>query len=152
MVKIGIPILFLFSMFFVALPIPLPLTPKQIAAPRLLCASQFALVNYVCAMVPLVPLPPATPHPALPSPPPPELGRRNGHRQGHRHGHRHRHGHHETHDQYYCCQWLKQVDTECVCDILVHLPPFLSRPNHQYTVVVDDTCNVTFSCGGRLRP
>ncbi|XWS31603.1 hypothetical protein CRYUN_Cryun23aG0090600 [Craigia yunnanensis] len=153
MAKVGIPILVLFSMFLVALPNNLSQMPEQISPLRPLCASQFALVNYACSMVPLVPLPPGTPSPL-------ELEHTNEHRHGHRHSlshshshsHRPRHGHHETPQQNYCCRWLKLVDAECVCDILVHLPAFLSRPNHQYTVVLDETCSFTYSCDGRLRP
>ncbi|XWS76436.1 hypothetical protein CRYUN_Cryun01aG0176100 [Craigia yunnanensis] len=66
-------------MFLVALPNNQPLMPGQISAIRPLCASQFAVLNYACATVPLVPLPPATPLAALPSLPP-ELGHRHGHR------------------------------------------------------------------------
>ena len=111
MTKVGIPILVLFSMFLVALPNNLPLMPGQISPLRPVCASQFALVNYACSMVPLVPLPPGTP-------PPVGLEDTNGHRHGHRHRHSHRprNGHHETPQQNYCCRWLKLVDAECVCD------------------------------------
>ncbi|GAA0172654.1 hypothetical protein LIER_26438 [Lithospermum erythrorhizon] len=49
-----------------------------------------------------------------------------------------------------CCRWLKAVDNECVCDVLVHLPSFLSRPVHLYNVLVDESCSVTFSCSSRL--
>ncbi|XVF21806.1 hypothetical protein REPUB_Repub12eG0121800 [Reevesia pubescens] len=155
MAKVGIPILFLFSMFLVALPNDLPpeagqvAVPVPVAPPRPLCASQFALVNYACAIVPLVPMPPPPPPPS-----PPESGHGNGHRHGQSHTHRHRHrrAHHATREQQYCCRWLNLVDNECVCDILVRLPVFLSRPNHQYTVVVDESCIVTFSCAGRLAP
>ncbi|XWS46793.1 hypothetical protein CRYUN_Cryun14cG0098700 [Craigia yunnanensis] len=154
MAKVGIPLLFLFSMFFLALANKLPLMPVQISQPRPLCATQLALLNNACAKVPLVPLPPpsTTTPPALPSPLPPESGNRNGHRHGHRHGHGHRHERQETPEQRSCCRWLKAVDVDCVCNILVHLPAFLSRPNHRYTVVVDETCSFTYSCGGRPNP
>ncbi|XP_031100177.1 uncharacterized protein LOC116004325 [Ipomoea triloba] len=75
-------------------------------------------------------------------------GRRSGEGQHRRHRRRH---HHESDVQQDCCRWLKEVDDECVCDLLVHLPPFLSRPLHRYTVRVDDTCTVTFQCGSRLK-
>ncbi|KAJ8898662.1 hypothetical protein K2173_004696 [Erythroxylum novogranatense] len=119
---------------------------KSLAQPsqRPLCASQFALVNYACAALPYMP-------PSPPSPPPPEEdSHENGH--GHRHRRRHRHHHHETQNEENCCRWLKELDDECVCDLLIHLPPFLSRPAHAYSIIVDDACNVTYSCGGRLIP
>ncbi|XVF72452.1 hypothetical protein PTKIN_Ptkin12aG0122500 [Pterospermum kingtungense] len=139
------------------MPKELPQMPEQKISRRPLCPNQFALANYACSMVPFVPFPPASPPPALPSPPPPGLEHRNGHRrhgQRHRHGHRHSHRppYHETPEQRYCCQWLKQVDTECVCDILVHLPVFLSKPSHRYTMVVDEACILTYWCDGRVIP
>ncbi|EOX94821.1 hypothetical protein QUC31_004708 [Theobroma cacao] len=147
MVKLGIPTLFLFTIFLVALPKTLSQLPRSIPPPRPLCATQFALVNYACARVSFFPLPPRTPPPPPPSPPSPE-----GQKHEHRHGHRHRHRHvpHETPDLHNCCRWLKEVDHECVCEVLVHLPVFLSRPNHDYTVIVDETCSHTFTCGGRI--
>ncbi|MBA0762817.1 hypothetical protein Gotri_012381 [Gossypium trilobum] len=42
------------------------------------------------------------------------------------------------------------VERDCVCDILAHLPLFLSWHLHHYTVIVGETCKVTFTCGGRL--
>ncbi|XVE77757.1 hypothetical protein DITRI_Ditri13aG0088200 [Diplodiscus trichospermus] len=150
MAKVGIPLLFLFSMFFLALPDDQQhITQGKMSSPRPLCSSQFALVNYACARVPRVPLPPPT-HPHQ------ESGHgnehRHGHKHGHRHRHRHRHRHHETPEQNNCCRWLKTVDIECICDILVNLPAFLSRPNHQFTVDLDENRSVTYSCGGRLKP
>ncbi|KAK2649235.1 hypothetical protein Ddye_016724 [Dipteronia dyeriana] len=144
-------------------PLPLPMVPS--VPPRPLCVSQFSLVNYACAMLPYSPAPPVSPPspPLRPTPPSPpdddvESSRRHGHGHGHGHRHRHRHrhgygdGHQATPQEENCCRWLKEVDNECVCDMLVHLPAFLSRPIHQYSVIVDDSCNVTFTCGGRLRP
>lgn len=111
-----------------------------------LCASQFALANRACAVLPYTPVPPPSP----PSPPSPE-GPESRHHHRHGHGHRHsRHRHRETHAEEDCCRWLKEVDDVCVCELLVHLPPFLTRPVHNYTVVVDDSCEVTFACGSRL--
>ncbi|KAJ4829139.1 hypothetical protein Tsubulata_011829 [Turnera subulata] len=91
----------------------------------------------------------------------------NGHEHGHGHGHGHRHrkshgsghghgqgfheggvGYSESPEERNCCRWLKDVDDECVCELLVHLPSFLARPLHEYSVVADPTCNVTFSCVG----
>lgn len=119
--------------------------------PTPLCASQFALVNRACAILPYTPVPPPSP-PAPPSPPSPDgPENRNRHRHRHGHGHRHRrHGYRETPAEEECCRWLKEVDDVCVCDLLVHLPAFLTRPVHNYTVVVDDICDVTFECGSRL--
>lgn len=148
-------LLFLFSMFLVVLPNDLvpqwpdvqKLSPPGRRRPPL-CSNLFALANYACAMVPF--------RPALPSPPAtPELGYHRNERSPHGHMHsRHNHTHRyqETSEQSYCCLWLKQVDTECVCDILVRLPIFLSKPVHQYSVVVDETCTVTYSCEGRVIP
>lgn len=134
-------------------PRPMPLPPP--APPRPLCASQFALVNYACSMLPYNPAAPVPP-PSPPSPdsPPPPDDDESLQRHGHRHGHRHRHGrvHEETPEGESCCRWLKQVDNECVCDLLVRLPVFLARPVHTYTVIVDESCNVTYACSGRLRP
>ncbi|TYI49000.1 hypothetical protein E1A91_D12G005400v1 [Gossypium mustelinum] len=143
MAKFGVLILFIFSMFYVAMPNNLTLIPEQITFPHPLCKSQIALVNFACAMVPVLPMPQP--------PPPPADGNGHRHRHRRRHRHRHRHGSHETPEQRYCCEWLRQMDTLCVCEILYHLPPFLWKPNHKYTVVVDDECSVTFLCEGRQR-
>ncbi|PIN25866.1 hypothetical protein CDL12_01383 [Handroanthus impetiginosus] len=137
-----------------------------------LCASQFALVNRACALLPYSPVPPPSPDAGPPSPSSLDVlessrhdrrghghGHGHGHGQehehrhdhGHSHSHRHsRHHHKETSVEADCCRWLKEVDNVCVCDLLVHLPPFLTRPVHNYTVIVDDSCNVTFQCGSRL--
>lgn len=125
------------------LPPPLPSRP--------LCSSQFALASYACSLIPFSPLPPPQP----PSPPsPPDDGGHNlehehGHGHRHRHGHGHRHRHHDTPTEEACCRWLKQLDSQCVCDLLVRLPNFLARPAHEYTVMVGDSCDVKFTCGGR---
>ncbi|PON65783.1 Bifunctional inhibitor/plant lipid transfer protein/seed storage helical domain containing protein [Parasponia andersonii] len=113
--------------------------------PRPVCASQYALANYACSMIPYSPLPP-------PAPSTPSLDANHHHgRHHHGHGgHRHRHRHHGTQEEEDCCRWLYEIDTDCVCDMLVHLPDFLSRPVHEYTLVVGDTCNVTYTCGGRV--
>lgn len=126
---------------------------------RPLCISQFALVNHACAMLPFNPNPaPAPPTPPAPeepgqSPPSPSEGSGHGHGHGHSHGHRHgsRHRHQQSSAEEGCCRWLQEVDDECVCDLLVHLPVFLTRPSHDYVVSVNPSCSVTFSCGGRLR-
>ncbi|XP_039036759.1 uncharacterized protein LOC120173758 [Hibiscus syriacus] len=136
--KFGISLLSLFSMFFAALSNNLTLIPEQITFGHPLCRSQIALVNFACAMVPI--LPPEDEHEDIGS-----------HRHRHRHRHKHKHGIRETPEQRYCCEWLKQIDSLCVCEILVHLPPFLWKPNHKYTVVVDEKCSVTYLCEGRWR-
>ncbi|KAE8660642.1 hypothetical protein F3Y22_tig00116951pilonHSYRG00560 [Hibiscus syriacus] len=165
MSRAGIPILFLVSMFFVALPTPLPIMPprRELPPPHLrpLCASQLTLVNFACGTILLVPSPfqssDATDE---------GNGRRNGTRssrrgdgngtgrEGDRHRHKHKHRDKPkgiSPEQGYCCRWLKMVETVCVCDILTHLPLFLSWPLHRYIVSVGEACSVTFSCGGRLR-
>lgn len=112
--------------------------------PSPLCPSQFALVNHACLSLPVLPMPPPSPPLSLPPPPPPSPSERR-----HRHRHGRHHGHQETLVEENCCRWMKQIDSECVCDLLVHLPPFLSRPVHQYTVMIDPSCNITFECGSR---
>ncbi|XP_031263757.1 annexin B11-like [Pistacia vera] len=157
---------------------PRPLKPKPLTPPipvHPLCVSQFRLANYACSMLPYSPAPPLPPNPPTPSPPPDDHsshrhghghghghehehghghGHGHGHEHGHGHGHGHKHRHHhgsgETPQEGDCCRWLKEVDNECVCDLLVHLPVFLARPVHEYNVIVDESCNVTYSCSGRL--
>uniref|UniRef100_A0A2C9WQB5 Bifunctional inhibitor/plant lipid transfer protein/seed storage helical domain-containing protein n=1 Tax=Manihot esculenta TaxID=3983 RepID=A0A2C9WQB5_MANES len=83
-----------------------------------------------------------------------EHGHKHGHGHNHSHGHgqehRHRHRHHESHAHGNCCRWLNELDDECVCDMLVRLPSFLSRHMHTYTLYLDETCNITYACEGRL--
>ncbi|OIT08140.1 PREDICTED: zinc finger protein 827-like [Nicotiana attenuata] len=121
--------------------------PQPPIVTRPLCASQFALVNHACSLLPYNPGPPPSP----PSPPPPPPSPPSPPERRHRHKHGRHHVHKETPVEEECCRWMKQVDSECVCDLLVRLPPFLSRPVHQYTVVVDSSCNVTFECGSRIK-
>ncbi|KDP21489.1 hypothetical protein JCGZ_21960 [Jatropha curcas] len=114
----------------------IPPQPSQ----RPLCVSQFALANYACSRMP--------PSPAsdifFPHPHP--------HRRPRQHGHRHPPpGAHPSAVEN-CCRWLSDVDNECVCDLLIRLPIFLARPAHQFTIVIGDTCTITFSCSGRVRP
>ncbi|EEF29306.1 uncharacterized protein LOC8266772 [Ricinus communis] len=112
---------------------------------RPLCVSQLTLANYACGRLPLWSSGPETPSSNLVFP------------DDHRHGHRHRrrsegkdHDHDTPVDD--CCRWLNDLDDECICELLVRLPPFLARPLHQYTVVIADACNVTYTCSGRVRP
>lgn len=125
------------------LPLPLPDSPKP------LCVSQLALVNRACGRLPYARVPP-------PGPPAPPAGEGEGEGEGGHHHHHHHHheerreGYVETAAEEECCRWLKEVDTVCVCDLLVHLPPFMTRPVHEYKVVVDDRCEVSFGCASRL--
>ncbi|CAN1352780.1 hypothetical protein LINPERPRIM_LOCUS42937 [Linum perenne] len=118
-----------------------------------LCNSQFSLANYACSNLPFMELP----HSALapPSPPsdtPPDSPD-GEHRHRHRHGQGHGHHHQLSSDaEENCCMWLNRLDPECVCDVLVRLPPFLAKPSHKLTVYVNDACVVTFSCSGRIVP
>ncbi|XP_073138362.1 uncharacterized protein [Henckelia pumila] len=107
----------------------------EITAPSPLCASQLALVNHACTLVVYTPS----------SPP--------AHVETLRNEHRRRHSRHrpveEVPAETECCRWIKEVDDECVCDLLVRLPPFLTKPVHSYTIAIDDTCDVTFTCGSK---
>ncbi|KAE9589200.1 hypothetical protein Lal_00000170 [Lupinus albus] len=108
------------------------------APPRPLCASQFALVNYACAMLSFTPG---------------SADNDNGHSSHqHGHGHRHDHGHRRgnTPEEENCCRWVREMDSQCVCEILFRLPPFLTRPVHQYTVLIGESCDVTYNCGGPI--
>ncbi|KAM1057969.1 hypothetical protein COP1_031269 [Malus domestica] len=132
---------------------------------RPLCASQFALANYACSMLPFTPTPPPTPPSPPPSVPDDDEGQEedhgqdhgHGHGHGHNHGHRHVHHRHRHHDHQAipaednCCKWLNQLDNECVCELLVHLPNFLIRPAHAYSVAVGETCTVSYTCGTPIR-
>jgi len=90
-----------------------------------LCLSQLALANYACAMLPLTAAPPSLP------PPSPGHG---GNQQS-------------TLQEEDCCRWAKEIDNQCVCEALVLLPPFLTKPSHQYAISIGQSCNVTYSCG-----
>ena len=131
--------------------IPLPLPPSS---PHPLCASQFALVNYACATLPFTPGSPPSPptplSPPSPTSPDDEEGHRSHKRHGHRHSHSHWHRYQPTPQEDNCCQWAREMDSQCVCEILLRLPPFLTRPLHQYSVLIGDLCEVTYSCGGPI--
>ncbi|KAH6826035.1 Tetratricopeptide repeat superfamily protein [Perilla frutescens var. hirtella] len=126
-----------------------PLPPKTLPP---LCASQIALANRACLLLPYEPVPPSVP----PSPPPPSP--QDSHHHQHHHHHHHHRRHHHSHQHRHgdsrvekdCCRWVKEVDEVCACGLLVHLSPFLSRPAHNYTVFVDESCQVTFSCPSRF--
>lgn len=74
----------------------------------------------------------------------------NHHHHHRHHRHRHRQGHSASDVEDECCRWLKEVDDECVCGLLLRLPPYLSKPEHDYTVIVNDDCEVTFECPGKF--
>ncbi|CAH9107869.1 unnamed protein product [Cuscuta epithymum] len=95
------------------------------------CASQITLVNHACSFLII-----------NPSPPPGSAGGQHRHHRRPHHGH-----HHHSPEEEICCRWLKEVDDQCVCDMLVSLPPFLARPLHQFTVQVGDSCFQTYRCG-----
>ncbi|ESW16607.1 hypothetical protein PHAVU_007G170000 [Phaseolus vulgaris] len=107
-----------------------PIHPLTSPSLHPLCLSQLALVSYACARLPLT----ATP------PPPPSPSPDN-------HGHR---GNQHYTLQENCCRWAKEIDTQCVCEVLVRLPPFLTKPLHQYSIMIGESCNVTYSCGGPI--
>lgn len=130
-----------------ALMVLVPKSEGQMPVPRPLCASQFSLANYACARLPLRPIAP---------PSPPEDDEDQGHH--HRHGHRsRRHRHHRHHEtgpgEEDCCRWARQMDSQCVCEVLYLLPVFanfLMRPVHSISLSISDSCNVTYSCGGTI--
>ncbi|XP_057549505.1 uncharacterized protein LOC130827702 [Amaranthus tricolor] len=131
---------------------------------RPLCLSQFTLVNHACSVLPYSPMsssPPKPPSSPPPSPPAPSVGAQSpcsptNTSRRHRHHHRHRSNNTSNNESHLsvaedeCCRWLKEVDTQCVCDLLVRLPVFLAKPAHDYTVVVTDDCSVTYHCLGRV--
>ncbi|GAA0175695.1 hypothetical protein LIER_28818 [Lithospermum erythrorhizon] len=130
--------------------------------PRPLCQSQFILVNHACIPLPYSPGNPITPpdgpsdSPPSPSSPaspedPLEYLTRNRRQRQRQEAPPQEEPPQESPVEQECCRWLKAVDTECVCDLLVHLPTFLSRPVHEYSVIVDETCNVTFACPSRIK-
>ncbi|KAL3531363.1 hypothetical protein ACH5RR_010685 [Cinchona calisaya] len=141
--KPNILILAVFLVFLAVQPrinsqwVPRPITSRP------LCATELAVASRACSLLPLVPG-----HP--PSPPPPSAQQADSHWYELEHRHR-MHRHEATPQEEDCCRWLGAIDSECVCDLLVYLPPFLSRPLHQYTVVVEDSCNVTYLCGSRIK-
>ncbi|XP_020208900.1 uncharacterized protein LOC109793838 [Cajanus cajan] len=111
-----------------------PFIPLPSPSLHPLCLSQLALVNYACAMLPLKATPPSLP--LTPSPSPSSPNADEGHRS------------HQTSQEDECCRWAREIDIQCVCEILVLLPPFLSKPLHQYSISIGESCKVTYSCGG----
>ena len=124
------------------------------------CMNQFSLASYACAMLPYTPFPhpsppspapsPPSPSPAPPSPSPtpcppppsPSLDVEHEHREM-----IHKENHHGSIEEN-CCKWLGALDKECVCGLLHRLPVFLSKPAHQYTLYVSNSCNITYACDG----
>ncbi|KAG2411236.1 hypothetical protein I3760_Q018900 [Carya illinoinensis] len=177
--------LILFAAFMVLLPKtecmirPQPLRPQPQLAPRPLCASQFSLANYACALLPLNPLTPSPPSlsisavaVAVAADDDDDDEDDDDHDHDHDHdneehhhthrrrrshgGHRRKHKpHHHSQTVDNCCRWASQVDSQCVCELLFLLPGFanfLMRPLHDYTLRISDSCNVTYTCGGtRIR-
>ncbi|KAL9227951.1 hypothetical protein vseg_003581 [Gypsophila vaccaria] len=111
--------------------------------------SQFALVNHACSMLPYSPVSPPPPPPPS-APPGVETPSTPGDSHRRRHHHKRRHNNSPDPAVEECCRWLKEVDTQCVCDLLVRLPVFLAKPVHAYTVEVDPDCSVTYTCPGRV--
>ncbi|KAK9756112.1 hypothetical protein RND81_01G074100 [Saponaria officinalis] len=131
----------------------IPFPPAPALALRPLCFTQFSLVYYACSSIPYSPILPPSP----PPPPPPPLNSpiaegpcppTDGHRRRHHHRHKHSSSHNPAVDE--CCRWLKALDAQCVCDLLVRLPVFLAKPVHAYTVDVNSNCNVTYRCPSRV--
>lgn len=128
-----------------------PAIPRSLPPPTPLCMSQFALVNHACARVEVRPLSLNSPQESLvetsptpPSPPSPPDETIHGH------GYRRRHEEQEDEDspeEQECCRWLNVVDVECVCPLLIRLPNVFLRLAHNYTVVVSESCRVTYQCG-----
>ncbi|XP_058770860.1 uncharacterized protein LOC131644389 [Vicia villosa] len=124
---------------------------------RPLCGPQLTLVSYACGMLSFTrgSPPSPTPPPSFPSSLDNDEGHQGHHDEGHQnhnhtHGHRHRRRHHRTSQEDNCCRWARDIDSRCVCEILVKLPLFLTRPLHEYTVVIGESCTVTYSCGGPI--
>lgn len=111
-----------------------------------LCSSQYVLLNYACSRLPFSPRPPSLNSASVESSPPPD----DEEQEDLYYSHQHSGGHHQTPEQQECCRWLREMSVECVCDLLIHLPAFLTRASHDYTVIVDESCAITFACPGRL--
>lgn len=121
-----------------------------------LCDAQIAVASRACSMIPFStvspPSPPSLLSEALPSPSPespPSPLPRHGHRHSHSHSHSHQ-VHSQTPVEQECCHWIRAIDSVCVCNLLVYLPIFLSKPVHTYTVITDPSCNIAYTCPGRL--
>ncbi|XP_058197466.1 uncharacterized protein LOC131313266 isoform X2 [Rhododendron vialii] len=74
--------------------------------------------------------------------------RHHHHHHHHHHRHRHSQGRRASDAEDDCCTMLNEVDAVCVCSLLLRLPLFLSKPEHNYSVIVNDECEVTFECRG----
>lgn len=126
----------------------MPLLPVSHFPPRPLhplCLTQIGLVSYACGMLPHTRM-----SPPLPLAPPPLPDVDVGHRSHRRQGHKHWHGDRHTPQEENCCHWAREMDSQCVCEILWRLPLFLTRPLHHYSIMIGESCNVTYSCGGPI--
>ncbi|KAK1352621.1 hypothetical protein POM88_053052 [Heracleum sosnowskyi] len=128
-----------------------PLAPFR---PTPLCDAQIAVASRACSMMPFSIVPPPSPpsllSEELPSPSP-DSPPSPSHRYGHRHRPRHNHEvPSQTPVEQECCHWVRAIDSVCVCNLLVYLPVFLSKPAHTYTVITDPFCNIAYTCPGRL--
>src|SRR5262249_16731796 len=88
---------------------------------RPLSSSQITLVSYASASLPLPPPPSLSSTVFFPD----DEEHRHRHRHRRRHQHRHRSSHQQSPAEHNCCRWLNDMDDECVCDLLAHLPIFL---------------------------
>ncbi|XP_058197467.1 ARS-binding factor 1-like isoform X3 [Rhododendron vialii] len=153
------------SAVFIAILSLIPKIQSQSNGPPV-CITQLAQLNRACAFLPY------TPPDAPPSPPDDDGDDDHGrmdnvtnqslvddddgddhhrhHHHHHHHHHRHRHsqGRRASDAEDDCCTMLNEVDAVCVCSLLLRLPLFLSKPEHNYSVIVNDECEVTFECRG----
>ncbi|XP_078159036.1 tetratricopeptide repeat (TPR)-like superfamily protein [Carex rostrata] len=72
----------------------------------------------------------------------------NHHKRRKRKGKKKRH--HESSANKECCRWLQEVDNDCVCEVLLKLPPFLVKPKHNFMVRVGRTCRLSYNCPGMI--
>ncbi|KAK4441692.1 hypothetical protein Salat_0504100 [Sesamum alatum] len=107
-----------------------------------LCASQFALANRACSLLPYTSVPPPAP-PAPPAGPQPGYCRRREHEHEHEHEHGHVHWRERRRPARGMLPVVEEVDNACVCEVLLYLPSFLTRPLHNYSVSSTKTCDVT---------
>lgn len=144
------------SAFFLVLLVLCPMTESLWKAVDPVCAAQITLVNHACSFLPFVVNPPPSHHSLVSAP---SRNHTDGrHRHGHgspphssRGNHHRHHRHHHNPEEELCCRWMREVDDDCVCELLAQLPAFLSRPVHQYSVRVGDGCHESFLCGSRIK-
>nr|CAD1829232.1 unnamed protein product [Ananas comosus var. bracteatus] len=135
------------------------------------CLMQFALANQACAVLPVTEDPPKDSNQmkqhyddnntddddGSDDDDEEEDEQEDRHGHGHSHGHGHGHGHKGRHEGDHreepranrdCCRWIKEVDKKCVCEVLLRLPTFLTKPKHKYSISVGSSCKQTYRCGG----